>query len=201
MWVRGANYKLHFTSERVEYILFRKIDEDGTLGFPGQPTDFDSGVIRSNPDVAGDGDDFAIVFERQLASTNRDIEGFFEEGGGNIAVGFHRTLTVDEPGSIPSRDQLDPAVALTAEGFTYAYREKQAAGNFSIFAASVQGNTLGSQFLEGHVGLGVTALNDSQVELGSMFSAGELRNTVLAVWTRQPNASDFDVIAALYEHP
>ena len=108
---------------------------------------------------------------------------------------------MDEPGASPGLDQLDPAVALTTQGFTYAYRERQSTGHFSIFAAAVHTGTLGGDFDEGHVALGPSTLNDSQVELSSMSASGENDDTVLAVWTRQPSASDFDVIGALYEHP
>jgi hypothetical protein len=95
--------------------------------------------VYSRPDVDGDGTEFLTVFEGNDAIQGDNVVGVRTTYGATLthvplALSFHE-LTA----TIAQRDQLQPCVSRTKDGFTYAYMESTVPGgtSFMIHAASI----------------------------------------------------------------
>jgi hypothetical protein len=113
-----------------------------------------SNGVYSLPDVDGDGTEFLTVLQSKNAAGHGDIVGFRTtfSGGTPTAVGYalsHFELTSSQY----LRDQRQPVVARTKNGFTYAYSEAANATSAadSIYAASILQTTTPLTFTEKRV--------------------------------------------------
>jgi hypothetical protein len=69
-----------------------------------------------------------------------------------------------------------------------------------VFAATIDPIT--GAFSESHVSLGASIFLDAHLAMASTFgSGGAAPSRSFATWMRQPSATDFDVIGALYSQP
>lgn len=155
------------------------------------------------PKIAGDGRVFAATWSDDANFNQSALIGSFFAFQSGIVSGLAGTfdLSAVEPGAIPARGQKSGAIETDGIRFTYSYFEQRANSNdFDVFAATIDPIT--GVFSEGHVSLGASILQDTDLAMASTFgSASALPSRCFAAWTRQPAATNFDVIGALYLQP
>lgn len=176
------------------HVMFSDGDPEGSLGVISS-----SGGV-SGADVAGEDDEFLVVYQRSNSAAESDILATrISMGTSPIQVSF-TNLSEDEPNSQAARHQFSPAVALTSNGFVYMYAESTTAQDFNsnMFAGALAPGLLNVQFLEGHVALFPSGVGiDSRPRIGSSPTVERAH----AVWNYVDAAGDKDVRGAIYEVP
>ncbi|TAJ19147.1 MAG: hypothetical protein EPO68_06730 [Planctomycetota bacterium] len=116
-----------------------------------------SNGVYSVPDVDGDGTEFLTVMQSANSAGHGDIVGLRSTftGGTPTTVGYALGF-FELTASQYARDQRQPVVARTKNGFTYAYSEAPNSGSAadSIFAASILQTATPLTFTEKRVALG-----------------------------------------------
>jgi hypothetical protein len=158
------------------------------------------------PAISGDGADFVMVYPLAAESLGQtsDIGGALLRVSGSTfaVVDTVASLTALETPIFASKDQTGVALTSAGRRYTYAYREKVSSSGThynhhvaTFFAPS----TLGSlEYIEQHVLVQNSELDDSDVALASTFDGGDGPELVGGVWTRS-GAVESDVDGFLYD--
>jgi hypothetical protein len=156
----------------------------------------DSAVDDTEPDAAGNGTEFLVVWQRLMAGNQHDIVGArLSASGALVNLSGSVNLSPMEPGVNAALDQIEPAADFDGCRFAYAYREGATGiGNFDVYAATLHA-TVPIAFQEGHVALATSSADELEVEIAS--DRGDTPGESFAVWTRASGA-DLDVQGARY---
>ena len=165
VWMAAyADLQLSFRDD----ILVSAVDRTGTVSPPLLLTN--SNARDSEPDVAGDGSEFLVVWQSKDNGDSTVCGMRLRVANGTITpLTGARDLTASEPGTVPARNQTRPRVASHGCRFTYTYEEEVAGGgNSDIFSAVLMGDaTLG--WVEGHVRI----VGGSPLQTGGIGSVEE----------------------------
>jgi hypothetical protein len=180
-------------------IYYAVHNQAGQLVVGATPVDASS-LSDGDPDVAGDGTEFLVVFERDFVS-DRDIEGVrYTRMSPTVYANVSGTvgLTALEPGAGLFDDQADPVADTDGCRFVYAYLDETGTGNYDPYAATVFGGA-SLVWHEGHALLQGAAQFDDEPRIASRAGGGGNEGRYFISWHRLIGAGDNDARGVIYD--